>query len=62
MYREGYMLDPMNNSGISDQKQPAEIQGAGRVWVKPMFERLSLKDALTGMGAVTETATSGSHS
>jgi hypothetical protein len=48
MCKHKHMVDSTGNSG--SQKEFAEAQSTSslRAWVKPSFERLSLKDALTG--------------
>jgi hypothetical protein len=65
MYGEAsYMVNSRNNSEVSAGIQLVETASTSnaRVWVKPTFERLSLKDALSGTGCVVEGITVGSAS
>ena len=58
------MIDSTGDSGDLRQQEAATTQSfrVARTWVKPTLERLSLKQALTGVGVVPEGATVGSHS
>lgn len=56
------MIDSTSNSSDLNHTRSADLQDGhtSRAWVKPTLERLSLKQALTGMPTTTECSTVGS--